>query len=115
MRLTILAVATAALVTSAEANPEIVIGKDTPIYTMFCVHADPAITLMQRLVKGEAVTSADYGGLCALHAERAVVETVISQQNDPFGHTWTLASVRLPRDRVGYILTSIAVVVGMEI
>ncbi|MEX0957301.1 MAG: hypothetical protein WDZ83_19060 [Rhizobiaceae bacterium] len=114
MRLAIL-IAVAAFTVSAAADTEIVVGKDTPIYTMFCVQADPAITLMQRLVKGDAITPADYGGLCALYAERAVIETVISQQDDPFGHTWTLASVRLPNDRVGYILTSIAVVEGMEI
>ncbi|WP_127520022.1 hypothetical protein [Mesorhizobium sp. Z1-4] len=115
MRLAIAAAALAAFTASASANSEIVVGKDTPLYTMFCVEADPAITLMQRLVKGDPLTPSDYGSMCALYAERAIVETVHSRQDDPFGHTWTLASVRLPNDRVGYILTSLSVVEGMEI
>ena len=115
MRLAITAAALAAFTASASANSEIIVRKDTPLYTMFCVEADPAITLMQRLIKGDPLAPSDYGSMCALYAERATVETVHSRQDDPFGHTWTLASVRLPNDRVGYILTSLSVVEGMEI
>jgi len=111
-----MAVATTSIhVSHAGSGKTLELGRETPVLTLFCVHADAAITLMGRLVKGESLLPSDFGSSCTVFAERVLVEKVHSRQEDPTGRTWTLASVQLPGERVGYILTTLEVSIGVEV